>query len=424
MFIKNKEILICLFIFIGTFSVYGQVTNFDFLNYDDSQYVTHNPYVKAGLTLNGLKWAFTDTSTTGNWHPLTWISHMLDCQLFGTDAGKHHLISVLFHIANSLLLFIVLRMMTGKLWQSGFVAALFALHPLHVESVAWVSERKDVLSTFSGLLAMGCYLWYVNHPEIKRYALTLFLFILGLMAKIMPAYNAAKTLRATFDEVINQNVVDLVIIVDDGSRDETVYIAQSLPHTLVFTHDKNCGYGANQKSCYKLALEQGGDIIVMVHPDYQYTPQLIPAMVSMIGNGLYHCVMGSRILGGYALKGGMPLWKYSANRFLTLIENILVGAKLSEYHSGYRAFSRRLLEQIPFQINSDDFVFDNQMLAQIIWFGYTVAEISCPTKYFPDASSINLLRSIKYGFGCLLTAFTFRLAKMKFVLSRLFPDLS
>ena len=238
----------------------------------------------------------------------------------------------------------------------------------------------------------------------------------------MPAYNAAKTIRTTFAEVMDQNVVDLVIIVDDGSQDETVAISASLPHALVFTHEKNQGYGANQKSCYKLALGQGADIIVMVHPDYQYTPKLIPAMVSMIGNGLYHCVVGSRILGGYALKGGMPLWKYIANRLLTYVENILLGAKLSEYHSGYRAFSRQLLEQIPFEINSDDFIFDNQILAQIIWFGYTVAEISCPTKYFPEASSINLLRSIKYGFGCLLTALIFRLTKMKFVLSRLFPD--
>jgi glycosyltransferase involved in cell wall biosynthesis len=239
---------------------------------------------------------------------------------------------------------------------------------------------------------------------------------------VMPAYNAAKTIRTTFAEVMDQNVVDLVIIVDDGSQDETVAISASLPHALVFTHEKNRGYGANQKSCYKLALGQGADIIVMVHPDYQYTPKLIPAMVSMIGNGLYHCVVGSRILGGYALKGGMPLWKYIANRLLTYVENILLGAKLSEYHSGYRAFSRQLLEQIPFEINSDDFIFDNQILAQIIWFGYIVAEISCPTKYFPEASSINLLRSIKYGFGCLLTALIFRLTKMKFVLSRLFPD--
>jgi glycosyltransferase involved in cell wall biosynthesis len=241
---------------------------------------------------------------------------------------------------------------------------------------------------------------------------------------VMPAYNAAKTIQKTFAEVMDQYVVDLVIIVDDRSQDETVAIATSLPHTLVITHKKNSGYGANQKSGYKLALEQAADIIVMVHPDYQYTPKLIPAMVSMIGNGLYHCVVGSRILGGYALKGGMPLWKYIANRFLTCVENIFLGAKLSEYHSGYRAFSRQLLEQIPFEKNSDDFVFDNQMLAQIIWFGYTVAEISCPTKYFPEASSITLLRSIKYGFGCLLTALTFRLAKTKCVSSPLFPDLS
>jgi hypothetical protein len=159
----------------------------------------------------------------------------------------------------------------------------------------------------------------------------------------------------------------------------------------------------------------------MVHPDYQYTPMLIPAMVTMIGNGLYHCVLGSRILGGYALKGEMPLWKYVANRFLTLVENILLGAKLSEYHTGYRAFSRELLAQVPYGNNSDDFVFDNQMLAQVLWQGYTIAEVSCPTKYFPEASSINLPRSIKYGIGCLQTAFTYRLAKMKLITSNLFP---
>jgi glycosyltransferase involved in cell wall biosynthesis len=221
---------------------------------------------------------------------------------------------------------------------------------------------------------------------------------------------------------MDQNVVDRVIIVDDGSQDETVAIATSFPQTLVFTHDNNRGYGANQKSCYRLALDQGADIIVMVHPDYQYTPKLIPAMVSLVGNGLYHCVMGSRILGGYALEGGMPWWKYCANRFLTFTENILLGAKLSEYHSGYRTFSRQLLELIPFEKNSDDFVFDNQMLAQIIWYGYTVAEISCPTYYFSEASSINLSRSITYGFGCLSTALIFRLAKMHVLVSRLFPD--
>jgi glycosyltransferase involved in cell wall biosynthesis len=195
-----------------------------------------------------------------------------------------------------------------------------------------------------------------------------------------------------------------------------------LPDTLVYTHEENLGYGGNQKTCYRLAIEAGGDIIIMVHSDYQYTPKIVPAMTSMIGNGLYHCVLGSRILGGYALKGGMPLWKYIANRFLTFFENLLLGAKLSEYHTGYRAFSRELLENLPLEVNSDDFVFDNQMLAQILWFGYTVAEVSCPTKYFPEASSINLIRSTKYGFGCLMTALWFRLGKMKIISSKLFPS--
>ncbi len=237
----------------------------------------------------------------------------------------------------------------------------------------------------------------------------------------MPAYNAAQTLRRTYDEVMAQEIVDLVVLVDDGSCDETVSIARSLPHTIVCVHDDNRGYGANQKSCYRLALEAGGDIIIMVHPDYQYTPQLIPAMSSLIGNGLYQCVLGSRILGGYALKGGMPVWKYIANRYLTLVENILLGAKLSEYHTGYRAFSRKLLMQLTLDVNSDDFIFDNQMLAQILWLNYTIAEVSCPTKYFAEASSINLFRSMKYGFGCLLTALTFRLAKMKVISSKYFP---
>ena len=172
------------------------------------------------------------------------------------------------------------------------------------------------------------------------------------------------------------------------------------------------GYGANQKTCYQAALEADADIVIMVHPDYQYTPKLIPAMASMIANDLYPCVLGSRILGGYALKGGMPLWKYIANRFLTGFENLLMGAKLSEYHTGYRAFSRQLLETLPLAENSDDFVFDNQMLAQTLWFGNTIAEVSCPTKYFAEASSINLSRSITYGIGCLITAISFRLAKM------------
>jgi glycosyltransferase involved in cell wall biosynthesis len=239
---------------------------------------------------------------------------------------------------------------------------------------------------------------------------------------VMPAYNAAQTLKMTYDEVMAQGIVDLVILVDDASHDETTAIAADLPQTRVHVHEKNRGYGGNQKTCYRMALKEGGDIIIMVHPDYQYTPKLIPAMASMIGSGLYHCVLGSRILGGYAVRGGMPLWKYLANRFLTFVENVLIGAKLSEYHTGYRAFSRQLLERLPIEEDSDDFVFDNQMLAQIVWSGYMIAEISCPTKYFADASSINFRRSVKYGIGCLATAMTFRLAKMGIVKSALFPE--
>jgi len=229
----------------------------------------------------------------------------------------------------------------------------------------------------------------------------------------MPAYNAEKTLLKTYEEVMAQGIVDLVIFVDDASSDNTAQVAADLPKTKLYVHKRNLGYGGNQKTCYRLALEEGADIVIMVHPDYQYTPKLIPAMAAMISGGLYHCVLGSRILGGYALKGGMPVWKYIANRFLTLAENILIGAKLSEYHTGYRAFSRELLLRLPLETNSDDFVFDNQMLTQIIWFGYTVAEVSCPTSYFAEASSINLTKSIQYGFGCLKTALNYRLAKMK-----------
>ncbi|MCP3978109.1 MAG: glycosyltransferase family 2 protein [bacterium] len=221
---------------------------------------------------------------------------------------------------------------------------------------------------------------------------------------VMPAYNASETLVRTYDEVMAQDCVDRVIVVDDASSDRTTEIAARLPHVTVHRHERNLGYGGNQKSCYRLALEAGADIVIMVHPDYQYTPQLIPAMASMIGNGLYHCVIGSRILGGYALKGGMPLWRYVSNRFLTLVENVLMGAKLSEYHTGYRAFSRPLLERLPLDENSDDFVFDNQMLAQILWAGCLIAEVSCPTRYFAEASSINFARSVRYGFGCLGTA--------------------
>ena len=239
---------------------------------------------------------------------------------------------------------------------------------------------------------------------------------------VMPAYQAGQTLRKTYDEVMEQGIVDLVIVVDDASSDNTLAVAESLPRTVAFRHQRNRGYGGNQKSCYRLALDHGGDIVIMVHPDYQYTPKLIPVMASMIGSGVYECVLGSRILGGYALKGGMPVWKYVSNRFLTLVENFVTGAKLSEYHTGYRAFSRGLLEKIPFEVNSDDFVFDNQMLLQVIWAGYTVAEVSCPTSYFPEASSINFTRSVTYGFGCLYNALRFRLAKMDLLRYGIFPS--
>lgn len=240
---------------------------------------------------------------------------------------------------------------------------------------------------------------------------------------VMPAYNAAATLRKTYDKVMAQNIVDSVIVVDDGSSDDTVRIASQLSHVQVHVHEQNLGYGGNQKTCYQLALASGADIVVMVHPDYQYTPLLLPAMVSMIDNKLYDCVIGSRILGGGALRGGMPGWKYVANRVLTGIENLLMAAKLSEYHTGYRAFSRRVLETLPLENNSNDFVFDNQMLAQILWHNFQIGEVSCPTKYFPEASSINFRRSVKYGLGCLATSGRYRLAKMG-VGSSLFPPLS
>jgi glycosyltransferase involved in cell wall biosynthesis len=237
----------------------------------------------------------------------------------------------------------------------------------------------------------------------------------------MPAYNAESTLRRTHQEVLEQGIVDLVIVVDDASSDQTAKVASELPCMLVHVHPRNQGYGANQKTCYRLALEQGADIVIMVHPDYQYTPKLIPAMASLVASGLYPCVLGSRILGGYALKGGMPLWRYIANRALTFVENLLMGAKLSEYHTGYRAFSKVLLEQLPLEANSDDFVFDNQMLAQILWLGYPIGEISCPTKYFAEASSINFRRSCVYGLGCLKTALLYRLSRWGLCRTALFP---
>jgi glycosyltransferase involved in cell wall biosynthesis len=230
---------------------------------------------------------------------------------------------------------------------------------------------------------------------------------------VMPAYNAARTLRRTYEEVMAQGIVDRIILVDDASRDETVAIARTLDRVQVEVHPENRGYGGNQKTCYRLALAAGADIVIMIHPDYQYTPLLIPAMASIIRNGLYPCVLASRILGGGALRGGMPVWKYIANRVLTLTENFLLGAKLSEYHTGYRAFARSVLEQLPLERNSDDFVFDNQVLAQIQWFGIAIGEMTCPAKYMPEASSINFQRSVRYGIGCITTAVAYRLAKIK-----------
>ncbi len=237
---------------------------------------------------------------------------------------------------------------------------------------------------------------------------------------IMPAYNAEKTLEKTYSEIPFE-IVDDVILVDDASSDHTSEIARGMGIRTII-HETNIGYGGNQKTCYKTALSLGADIIIMVHPDYQYTPKLIPAMASMIAYSEFDAVLGSRILGIGALQGGMPLYKYVANRFLTLFENLLLGHKLSEYHTGYRAFSREILERLPLDRNSNDFVFDNQMLAQIIWFGYRIGEVSCPTKYFADASSINFHRSILYGFGVLKTAVQFRLQKWGLSSSQIFID--
>ncbi len=228
---------------------------------------------------------------------------------------------------------------------------------------------------------------------------------------VLPAYNAALTLKKTYEE-IPFNLVDEVILCDDASRDNTVALAAEIGIQHIIKHEKNKGYGGNQKSLYNRALELGGDIIIMLHPDYQYTPLLIPSMVNIIGEELYPVVLGSRILGKGALKGGMPLYKYIANRFLTLTQNILIGYKLSEYHTGYRAFSRHVLESIKFNNNSDDFIFDNEMLSQIIYKGFDIAEVTCPTKYFEEASSINFKRSSKYGLGVLAVSFNHLRCKM------------
>ncbi|MFC0185500.1 glycosyltransferase family 2 protein [Pseudarcicella hirudinis] len=227
---------------------------------------------------------------------------------------------------------------------------------------------------------------------------------------VMPAYKAALTLEKTYKE-IPFDLVDEVILVDDHSPDNTVEVAKSLGIKHVIRHDVNKGYGGNQKTCYTKALELGGDIVIMLHPDYQYTPLLLTAMISIIGNGLYPVVFGSRILGKGALKGGMPMYKYIANRFLTFFQNVLLGQKLSEYHTGYRAFSKEVLEKTPFHKCDDDFV-DNEMIAQIFWKGFEIAEITCPTKYFDEASSINFTRSSKYGLGVLRVSVRYRLAKL------------
>ncbi len=235
---------------------------------------------------------------------------------------------------------------------------------------------------------------------------------------VMPAYNAARTLETTYRE-IPFDIVDEVILVDDASRDDTAAKARELDiHTII--HPRNLGYGGNQKTCYQEALTRGADVVVMLHPDYQYSPRLITAMASMILSGHYDVVLGSRILGGDALKGGMPLYKYIANRFLTLVENMALGVKLSEYHTGYRAFARTVLETLPLEENSDDFVFDNELLAQAVFFGFKIGEVSCPTKYFDDASSINFRRSVIYGLGVLSTSARYALQKMGIRKSRIF----
>ena len=235
---------------------------------------------------------------------------------------------------------------------------------------------------------------------------------------VMPAYNAEKTLSQTVAE-IPRDIVDEIILVDDASADKTSEVSREL-HLITFRHKRNFGYGRNQKTCYREALKLGADIVVMVHPDYQYSPNLIVPMAGMIAYGEYDVVMGSRILGKGALSGGMPFYKYIANRFLTLAQNILIGQKLSEYHTGFRAFRREVLENLPLEVNSDDFVFDNEMITQAVFFNYKVGEISCPTRYFDEASSINFSRSVKYGFGVLATSLKFRLHRWNLFDSPLF----
>jgi glycosyltransferase involved in cell wall biosynthesis len=236
---------------------------------------------------------------------------------------------------------------------------------------------------------------------------------------VLPAYNAEQTLKQTYDE-LPFDIVDEVVLVDDASKDKTAEVARQIGIKHVLVHEKNKGYGGNQKTCYNKALELGADIVIMVHPDYQYTPKLIHAMASIIGNDLYPVVLGSRILGKGALKGGMPTYKYIFNRFLTLSQNILLNQKLSEYHTGYRAFSKEVLTKINYMANSDNFVFDNQMLSQIFMAGFEIAEVTCPTKYFEEASSINFKNSVEYGMGVLKVSIAHRLHKMGWVKSKIY----
>jgi len=235
---------------------------------------------------------------------------------------------------------------------------------------------------------------------------------------VLPAYNAEKTLKDTHDEIPG-DIVDDIILVDDASSDHTVELANKL-NLKTIVHPDNKGYGGNQKTCYREALKAGADIVIMLHPDYQYSPKLIASMAHLVASRHFDVVIGSRILGTGALKGGMPLYKYISNRFLTLIQNLMLGYKLSEYHTGYRAFSRKVLELLPLEENSDDFLFDNQMLAQCIYNKFEIGEISCPTKYFPEASSINFIRSVEYGFGVLITSLQFFLCKKKIICSKIF----
>ena len=265
----------------------------------------------------------------------------------------------------------------------------------------------------------GCFSFCISRFIFNQIKVTVLMFNHKKVIVVLPAYNSAKTLEITYSE-IPFDVVDEVVLVDDASNDETSAKAKALGIKNIIRHENTKGYGGNQKSCYKKALELGADIVIMLHPDYQYTPKLIYAMASIIGNQVYPVVLGSRILGKGALKGGMPLYKYIANRCLTLIQNILFDQKLSEYHTGYRAFSKEVLISLKLEAGNDDFIFDNEMISQIFYNGFEIGEVSCPTRYFEDSSSINFSRSIKYGLGCIRVSLVYRLCKWRLMKSRLY----